>query len=128
MHTQAMMQAQAMEDAREKEHAIRLANLAGIPDPEGKVEPDLTATVRYGDPNLAALYEKKARNDLVAEVLEVLEGESITGPFEGLSPETAKVLSESGYSSLEEAQEADDEELLAVDGIGPKRLEEIRTA
>lgn len=37
-------------------------------------------------------------------------------------------LQAAGFENLNEVREATDEELLSVDGIGPKRLEQIRTA
>lgn len=45
---------------------------------------------------------------------------------EGLSDNTAKILNDAGYDSDEAIRNASDEELLAIDGIGPKKLEEIR--
>lgn len=74
MHSQVMIQEQVKEDEREKDHAVRLAKLAGVSDAEDRIDPELTATVRFGDPNLAELFRKQARNDLVEEALLALEG------------------------------------------------------
>ena len=74
MHTQALIQRTAAADSRERDQAIRIANIAGVEDADTRVSPDMPATIRYGDPNLAALFEKEARIELVEESLVKLEG------------------------------------------------------
>ena len=137
MHSQAMIRMQTGEDARERDHAVRLARIAGVAYPERRVEPELTATVRFGDPNLAELYRKQARNDLVGEAiakLEAVEPETEDAPLtslediDGVTPEVAANLRAAGYETPGHLAEASDEDLLAVDGIGPKKLAAIREA
>lgn len=133
MHSQAMEQEQVKADARKKEQAIRIAKLAGVADPERRVEPELTATLRFGDPNLAALYQEQARIELIEEALAKLESSSsVDSPrtslkeVDGIGPDLAEKLEEAGYQTPEDLKSASDEELLAVDGLGQAKLRQIR--
>lgn len=135
MHMQAMIEMQARLDAREKEQAVRLAKLAGVADPSNRIEPELTATIRFGDPNLAALFEKEARVELNEESLaklESVEPDTSDAPMvsveeiSGVGPDLARKLEAHGFETPESVREASDDELLAVEGIGPAKLQEIR--
>lgn len=134
MFPEVMAREQAEQYELEKEHAIRLARLAGIEDPESKIDPELTATVRFGDPTLADLIQQKARNELSEEALRRLEsGENYPAApsledVEGIGPELADNLRAAGFASSADLKTASDDELLAIDGIGPKKLKDIRAA
>jgi hypothetical protein len=81
-----MMMQQAEVDAKKRDHAIRIARLAGIDNPEERVDADLTATIRFGDPALAELFHEQARAELIEEALQELEGPKLEMPkFEGRS-------------------------------------------
>lgn len=134
MHTQALTERTARADAREQEQAIRLANIAGVEAPEQRVSPDMPATIRYGDPNLAALYEKEARIEVVEEALTKLETLEISGDapmtsvweIDGIAEDVADRLAEADYDSPDDLRNASDEDLLAIDGISPALLKKIR--
>lgn len=132
MFPEVMAREQAEQYEIEKNHALRLARLAGIEDPESRIDPELTATVRFGDPALAELIQQKARNDLKEEALTRLEGTSegdsqdSLEEVDGIGPDLAEKLQEAGYHSPQDLKSASDEELLAVDGLGPSRLRQVR--
>jgi len=46
----------------------------------------------------------------------------------GLDPEVATLLVSAGFDTVEKVMEADSDQLIAIKGIGPKRLEEIIAA
>jgi len=48
--------------------------------------------------------------------------------LESVLPELAERLVEAGFENLNDVRVATDEELLAVDGIGPARLRKVRSA
>lgn len=92
----------------------------------------------YRDWRVAALWRKEA----IAELLEEIEaslasGETeqvitqIEGPqkpedLDGIGPELASELARNGYTSLDDLDQASDDELLAINGIAEKKLAEIR--
>lgn len=135
MHTQALIQRSADADARERDQAIRLANIAGVADPEERVTPDMPATIRYGDPNLAALFEKEARVDLVEEALTKLEAYELKGDapttslrdIDGIGPDIEAELNQAGIYTPEDLNGANDADLLQIDGIGKASLKKIRS-
>ena len=43
-------------------------------------------------------------------------------------PEQASLLVEMGFSTIQDVRDATDEELLAIDGIGPAKLRKVREA
>jgi predicted flap endonuclease-1-like 5' DNA nuclease len=135
LHTQQLITQQALEAEREKDLAVRLARLAGVAAPAERISPDMPATVRYGDPNLAALYERQARNALLAEALAKLEHADVSleeAPITSLrevkeiGPDLVEKLEESGIYSLEDLRGANDQDLLKIDGIGSATLRRIR--
>lgn len=129
MFPEVMAREQAEQHEIEKEHAIRLARLAGIEDAESKIDPELTATVRFGDAALADLIQQKARNELSEEALRRLEGSPTSNSLEdvdGVGPELAENLKEAGYQTPEDLKTASDEDLLDVDGLGQAKLKQIR--
>lgn len=135
MHTQALTQRSADADARERDQAIRLANIAGVADPEERVTPDMPATIRYGDPNLAALFEKEARVELVEEALTKLEALELKGDapntslrdIDGIGPDIEAELNQAGIYTPEDLNGANDADLLKIDGIGKANLKKIRS-
>lgn len=107
----------------------------------GLVE-DLTAIAGItgeGEEEVAELEDLKARR-MPADVramtqLEVLRRfasrlrehlAALKDPGDPLDEGTVKTLADAGYDSLEAIREAPDEDLLAIKGIGPAKLEEIR--
>lgn len=48
--------------------------------------------------------------------------------IEGLDDKANALLGQAGYATAREVQRASDEELKAIDGIGPKLLKDIREA
>lgn len=63
-------------------------------------------------------------DDTVDEALEEFDFESV----DGIGPETAAQLRASGFVTRTDVRSADDEDLLAVPGIGPANVEAIRDA
>lgn len=53
--------------------------------------------------------------------------EELSG-YDALPEEVREILASAGYSAEAQIELASDDELLAIDGIGPKRLEQIREA
>lgn len=134
MHTRVLIEKNARADAREKEQAVRLANIAGVAAAEERVSPELTATVRFGDPNLAALIEKEARIDLIEEALTKLEAQDISGDapitsireLEGVGPDLADKLEASGFQTPEDIRDASVEELTEVQGVGEAKAKKLK--
>lgn len=135
MHTQQLITQQATEAEREKDLAIRLGRIAGVADPARRVAPDMPATVRYGDPNLAALYERQARNDLLEEVvtkLESVEVDTEDAPItsleevEGIGEDLAEKLREAGIYTVDDLARASEEDLVAIDGVGPAKARKLK--
>lgn len=137
MHTQQLIRRQHEAASREKEQAIRLAKVAGVANPKERVEPELTATVRYGDPNLAALFEKEARIELVEEALTKLEAGDVDTSdapvtsleeLEGVGPEMAEKLETIGIHTVEDLRDADEEVLMGLEGVGKAKAKKLKEA
>lgn len=63
-----------------------------------------------------------------ARVQDVMAAPASEEPAQGLDAEVTKILKDAGYDGPDEIRAASDEDLLAVKGIGPKKLDEIRQA
>lgn len=75
--------------------------------------------------DVRAMEEKK----IMADVLEgVAANKSGAYSSEPLDENLVQLLADAGYDTLEKIRNASDEELLEIDGIGPKSLEKIRQA
>ena len=76
----------------------------------------------------------RSKKDIVKEKLEdMTDGASQTEAqdlesLEGIGPKTAVALAEAGFKTLEDLQNATDEQLLAIKGVGKKAVEKIRSA
>lgn len=91
---------------------------------------DLDSAWRDGD-DVYGPGENVELPDRVYELLKnrgVLDGQAPPSGFDALPEEIREVLASNGYSAEAQVELASDEELLALDGIGPKRLEQIREA
>jgi ERCC4-type nuclease len=88
----------------------------------------------HRDKQVQSLRQDEALVSFLREVDEALAGSGDASPEEaledidGINPEIAEELRSMGFDSPDDLNEASDDELLAVDGIGPARLERIRKA
>jgi predicted flap endonuclease-1-like 5' DNA nuclease len=132
-----MAKEQAEQDLIAKDHAIRLAKIAGIDNPEEKVELEVPATVRFGDAKLYELMVTKARNAMNEESLQKLEGDDSEPAFEVEYPQVppegkpeGESLPEGMASEAEEPEEEEDAERSAsledVDGVTPEVASNLR--
>lgn len=100
------------------------------PGVEGKAERLQSASGRD------QVHEESARLEALADLLEAVEAETVgeerlsqprkVEDIEGVGPDLAANLRAKGISSVENVRKTPDDQLLSIQGIGPKKLEEIR--
>jgi DNA uptake protein ComE-like DNA-binding protein len=79
--------------------------------------------------DVRAMEEKKIMADVLEGIAENRAGNKAGAyPSEPLDENLVQILADAGYDTLEKIRNASDEELLEIDGIGPKSLEKIRQA
>lgn len=83
MLLQVVIEKRAKLNAKADEQVIRLANLAGIENPEERLPVDVPATIKLYDPPQYELIQDEARAALIEESLEVLEGQKSQPEQEG---------------------------------------------
>jgi transposase len=84
------------------------------------------------DPLLNELYDIQARCTLLEAILGKLRGgeEAVTviEDLPGVGPDLAAKLKAAGFDTPESVAEADQEDLIAIQGIGPKNAVELQEA
>ena len=108
-------------DAESSELAKSIAEKTGV-DPS-------VLNVSHREPAMRAMLQAKARRDFLKD----LDAALGTGPaatdlesIDGIGPDVAHELRQSGYQTLEELNGANDADLLKIDGIGQSSLKRIR--
>jgi DNA-directed RNA polymerase alpha subunit len=79
--------------------------------------------MRRMSPAVAAMEEQKVMADILEDLA---SGQASQYPSDPVDESTVQLLSDAGYDSLEAIREGTDENLLAIKGIGPAKLAEIR--
>ena len=99
-----------------------LKALAGEDDPKVTELEDLRAR------RMPAAVGSMLEREIMADILEGLAERqaALKDPGDPLDESTVQTLTDAGYDSLEAVREASDEDLLAINGIGPAKLQEIR--
>lgn len=99
-----------------------LKSLAGEDDEKVRELEDLRA--RRVPADVGSMMER----EIMADILEGLAETHavLKDPGEPLDQSTVKILADAGYDSMEAIRDASDEDLLAINGIGPAKLQEIR--
>lgn len=122
MDPRAMRQKQREANEEAAELASSIAQKTGV-DPS-------MLNVSHPDPSMAAMYRAEAMRDFLKELDAALGGGPAVTDLEyidGIGPEVAQRLREADITTLDELREADDDTLLAVDGIGKASLKKIRS-
>lgn len=111
----------------------RAGEILGIENMRSKVEPQHPARIRR-DPVLVNLNDREALADAFEEIVTKLESYEISGDapatsleeIDGIGPDLARELRAVGIESVEDLRGANDNDLLALDGIGKAKLKKIR--
>lgn len=125
-------------DETDVDQALRIAKLAGVADAESRIEPEVTATIRFGDPPLYNLMQRQARQEVVEEALIKLESANVVDAdqapvvsvqeLQGVGPDLAAKLEAHGFGTIEALAEAEVEDLKAVPGVGDAKANELKEA
>lgn len=78
------------------------------------------------DPEVKNLLEAEAMADLLESIAADTGAGGGIEDLDGIGPDITEDLAASGVNTREDLEEASDETLLAVPGIGPARLKKIR--
>jgi DNA uptake protein ComE-like DNA-binding protein len=78
-------------------------------------------------PQYQDMRENEVLNEILGEMV-AAPAATIDYPLSPLDQDVVEALVAAGYEKLDGVREASDEELLAVKGIGPKTLKDIRGA
>ncbi len=114
-----------------RRHAVvtRLLSLADKVSSDGarRIE---EAGRRGRDPEYRLNEQLEALADVLEEAIQdnVMRDEGDLTSIKGIDEATAQTLKDAGYETKADLRDADDEELLAISGIGPGTLHKIRKA
>lgn len=81
------------------------------------------------NPDLKEAFYLEELADVLGSLLRsntIRDDTDLEGRIEGIGPEIESALKERGYITLADVRDADDEDLLAISGIGPQMLRKIR--
>lgn len=129
MQRQQALSAQELQDS-----LLRIARIAGVSDAAARMDPPIiTATIEYGDPNLAALFRQQGSAEVAKEAAQKLEDRVVGEPpvlsvydLDGVGPDIAEKLEAAGIETVEDVRNASKEELVAINGIGPTSADKIK--